>query len=76
MNRTYLCARCNGTNVSQQIHGMIPLNKYWGDQYWDLTANLRFDWDDFYYCEDCQDGVVITIAFHRSKNVEEPNDGN
>ena len=72
MKHTYHCARCNGTNVLQQMHGMIPLNKYWGDQYWDLTANLRFDWDDYYFCEDCQDETHM----YYTVKIEEPNDGN
>jgi hypothetical protein len=51
---------------------MIPLNKYWGDQYWDLTANLRFDWDDYYHCDDCNDKVHM----YYTVKIEEPNDGN
>ena len=71
MDRTYHCATCNGTNISQQVHKMIPLNEYW-DNKWDFSKDQTFEWDDFYYCDDCQDGVHM----YYTVKIEEPNDGN
>ena len=43
------CDVCDSSNISQQITAMVDANEPI------IYSNILFDYDDFYFCEECGD---------------------
>ena len=49
-----ICQTCGGDNIHQQASIIVEINKEI------IVPNLSdFEWDDYYYCTDCEDECLI-----------------
>jgi len=49
----YRCRDCDSTKVKQQVFGMVYVNGLFG------TRDITWDWDDYYFCDDCDDEAKV-----------------
>jgi len=61
----WICSDCKGKNITQQISAMVDAN---ADELKVLEDLSDFNWDDFFWCADCEDEAHVTEYFPPAPN--------
>ena len=66
----YRCRSCDSTNVTQQVTGMIDVNDIKFD-----PSIITLDWDDYYFCEKCEDECNVYYREIEPDTIKSPEAG-